>query len=465
MSVGEQVASYIQESRSYYKHRYGTSRLPFPRELADLGEPTVQSLRVFLHDTDVASRWVAVYALGEIGLPALASLVEALQDENPEIRMQAIQALGTLGRPALGSLTNTLSDTDEGVRKRTVQALARIGEPAAGALTHALDDPSEEVRTQVVYSLAEAGEWALSLHVLALEDVWWWQSMEWLVDLASTKPSTVAKAVIDQLVVRRSGRPDERFNSKVVVHSLQGIIQHNPETAGRIRARLCDLAYAHTGAVRQRAVAVASELGADAFVATVKSRQKKNASAAAAIVEMLGKSQSAAAFSEQEREALGRLKELRALLTQLETLSQERWHELIRQARWSFYINRGLSAGFFLLGTGITVWRVMLVSRSADVWLPLAGGLLALVAAVVLSLGVRFWQSPTERIQNFSARQAQLHVAFLGFISRVAQVRLVFENHCAAGELTLGDLERYQKVLKDAIAQASLLLSDEGPSE
>ena len=68
-------------------------------------------------------------------------------------------------------------------------------------------------------------------------------------------------------------------------------------------------------------------------------------------------------------------------------------------------------------------------------------------------------------IHIFSARQAQLHVAFLGFISRVAQVRLVFENHCAAGELTLGDLERYQKVLKDAIAQASLLLSDEGPSE
>ena len=465
MSVGEQVASYVQESRNYYKHRYGTSRLPFPRELADGGTPTIQNLRLFLHDTDVASRWSAVYALGEIGAPALAALREALQDENPEIRMQAVQALGTLGKPALSTISSTMSDTDEGVRKRVVQALARIGEPAARALTQALDDPSEEVRTQVVYSLAEAGDWALSLHVLALEDVWWWQSMEWLVGLASTKPSTVAKAVIDKLVVRRSGRPDERFSAKVVVHSLQAIIQHNPEMAERIRTRMCDLAYAHTGAVRQRAVAVASALGDEAFVDEVRSRQKKNASAAAAIVDMLGKNQSAAAFSEQEKQSLERLKGLRALLTQLETLSQERWHALMRQARWSFALNRGLSVAFFLLGVGITVWGAIAITLYPGVWLPLASGLLALLMAVVLSLGVRFWQSPTERIHRFSARQAQLHVGFLGFLSRVAQVRLVFENHCAAGEMSLGDLERYQKVLKDAIAQASLVLSEEGPSE
>jgi len=463
MTVGDQVSRFIQECRTYYKHRYGTLRPPFPDELVSQGEPVVQALGAVLQEEDVEARWSAVYALGEIGRLALDPLVEALEDPDPEIRIQTVQALGRIGAPALDPLSDALEDADAVVRRNTVQALAKIGEPAQEALTRALEDPEEEVRNQVIYSLLDAGAWALPLHVAALEDSWWWQSLEWLTELAHTQPNEVAKAILQELVARTSGRPAEQFNQKVVVHALKEVIQRSPEMNGTIHTRLCDLAFAHTGDVRSRAVAVGESLDASRFLAMVQARQRRNVSAATAIMDMLGKQ--AETFSEQEIQTLGRLKEFRTLLIRLEGLSQERWAELVGQARRSLAVQWALSGGLFGIGAAMIVWGLVQVAPLEGLWIPLAGGLFCLAAAVVMSLGIRFWHDPTARILGFTSKQALVQATFLGFISRVAQVRMVFENHCATGELSLGDLERYQKVLGDAIAQASALLSDERDGE
>lgn len=400
--------------------------------------------------------------LKAIGEPALQALTHALDDEDVEMREAVVYVLGKFGEPALKALTRALDDADAGVRRQAVDELGGIGKPALQALGYALEDEDKDVRQYAIEKLVGIGKSAVHLVAVALEDPDGRTSeslVEYLSDYlrCNIEAHDVAEAIIDELIIRSSGRSSEYFSSKVVTKALQGTIRRTPRLRGQIQRELCNLAYQHDGGVRERAVAVARGLGADEFASLIKARAEENPTAAAAIMRMVGGSEAAAFFSELQSQTLERF---RAPLVDLEDVSRQRWNELTRQARSSFYISMAMSVGLFLVGTTIVIWGLLLLTRSSDLSQQIGGGVLSALAALATTFSGRFWKDPVEHIQRFSAQQARLQAAFIGYMNRVAQLRLVFEHDYATGEVTLDELEAYQRMLSEAVTQASQQLTD-----
>jgi len=437
-------------------------------ELGDIGEPALEALTRVLDDADADVRRQAVDKLGDIGEPALEALTRVLDDADADVRKQAVDKLGDIGEPALEALTRALDDADADVRRQAVYELGNIGEPALEALGHALEDEDEDVRLAAITVLTMIGESAVHLLAVALEDPEGSNServVQYLSGQAGyvffepcdIEAHDVAEAIIDELIIRSSGRSSEYFNCQVVTEALQGTIHRNPRLRGQIQMELCNLAYQHDGGVRERAVAVARGLGADEFASLIKARAEENPTAAAAIMRMLGGSEAAAFFSESQSQALERF---RAPLVELEEVSRQRWNELTRQARSSFYISMAMSVGLFLVRTTIVIWGIVLLTRSSELSQQIGGGLLSALAALATTFSGRFWKDPVEHIQKFSAQQARLQAAFIGYVNRVAQLRLVFEHDYVTGEIALDELEAYQRMLSEAVTQASQQLTD-----
>ena len=157
------------------------------------------------------------------------------------------------------------------------------------------------------------------------------------------------------------------------------------------------------------------------------------------------------------------LEEYRVPLEKLEGISLQRWEDLTRQSRWSFRISTGMSLGLFLVGTAIVFWGLVLLTRSKEPSQQIGGGMLSALAALATTYSSRFWKDPVDHIQKFSAQQACVQAVFIGYMNRVAQLRLVFEHRYKKGKIKLGDLEMYQRMLGEAVAQASQQLVDCSP--
>ena len=429
----KRVAELIEElrhEREAYSYSYTCQEIV--DQLKAIGEPALQALAHALNDEDVKMREATVYALGQIGEPALAALTHALDAPDVDVRREAVEGLGKIGEPALEALGRALEDADKDTRGTAIEALFKIGKPAIRLLAVALEDP-DGWHTQEVFEY-------LSIH--RINDI---------------EAHDVAEAIINELIIRSSGRSSEYFNSRVITQVLEGTIKRNPRLRGQIQRELCNLAYQNDGGVRERAVAVARGLGADEFASLIKARAEENPTAAAAIMRMVGGSEAAAFFSELQSQTLERF---RAPLVELEDVSRQRWNELTRQARSSFYISMAMSVGLFLVGTTIVMWGLLLLTRSSHLSQQIGGGVLSALAALATTFSGRFWKDPVEHIQKFSAQQARLQAAFIGYMNRVAQLRLVFEHDYATGEIKLDELEAYQRMLSEAVTQASQQLTD-----
>jgi hypothetical protein len=147
-------------------------------------------------------------------------------------------------------------------------------------------------------------------------------------------------------------------------------------------------------------------------------------------------------------------KDYRGTLEWLEEISLQRWEDLTRQARWSFRISMGMSLGLFLVGTTIVIWGLLLLTRSDDLSQQITGGVLSGLAALVTTYSSKFWKDPVEHIQRFAAQQACVQAVFIGYMNRVAQLRLVFAHHYEKGKIKPDRLESHQRMLSDAVAQA-----------
>jgi len=118
-----------------------------------------------------------------------------------------------------------------------------------------------------------------------------------------------------------------------------------------------------------------------------------------------------------------------------------------------------MSFFLFLVGTTIVIWGLVLLTRSRELAQQI-GGLVSALAALATTYSIRFWKEPVEAIQKFAARQACLQAVFIGYMNRVAQLRLVFEYDYDEETITLDGLQAYQEMLSEAITQASQHLSE-----
>jgi hypothetical protein len=106
----------------------------------------------------------------------------------------------------------------------------------------------------------------------------------------------------------------------------------------------------------------------------------------------------------------------------------------------------------FLVGTGFVIWALVLLSLSKESWQQLAS---AIAAASIFFVMYRqqFWKGPVEHIRDISAQQARFQAAFIGYMNRVAQLRLVFEDTFTNQRVSLHELERFQRLLNEATGQ------------
>lgn len=334
------------------------------------------------------------------------------------------------------------------------EALVRIFEE----LDPSADNFDDDLAYTLLQGTHEVGKPVLRPLMVALERL---PGYAWSEDLVkyvfralpdAAYADEVVPEVFEELILRRSGRPDEYFSAVLVARVLEKAIEYKPRLHGKILRDLCELAYEYDGDVRRRAVAVARQLGAGEFASLVKSRAAEDPMAAAEIMRILGGNEATAFFSDLQSQALERF---RAPLMELEKVSRQRWNELSRQARSSFYISMGMSVGLFVVGAVIVIWGLVLLTRSGELSRQIGGGILSALAALATTFSGRFWKDPVEHIQRFSAQQARLQAAFIGYMNRVAQLRLMFEHEYATGGITLEKLETYQGMLSEAIDQAS----------
>jgi hypothetical protein len=279
------------------------------------------------------------------------------------------------------------------------------------------------------------------------------QALRYLLDNIPTfSEQDAINNIMEELVVRTSGRPNEYFSGDVVDEALRLVTKGRPRARSQLIQRLATEAYQYTGDIRGRIISTAKLLGEGEFAARVKARAKENPAATADIMSTLGGSEAAAFFAEEQSR---RLADYRRPLVELEDVSLTRWNELSRQAGYSFLTSTVMSFGLFFLGATIIVWGLVLLTLSPDLSQQLSGGSLAALAAFLTTFSGRFWKDPAEHIQNFSAQQARLQAAFIGYMNRAGQLRLLFEHDYEAGHVSLDDMASFQMMLSDAINQAS----------
>jgi hypothetical protein len=398
-----------------------------------------------------------------VGESALPVLLQALEDQDETVRRIAVSLLRFVDELPLEALFQALSDPEAKVRRvvtRELRYMAEHDESVLDPLGRALEDPDTEVRQNAFYGLWLIGKPALPLLARALEDPD--SANVRIVIREYSQPDIdagdIAEAIINELIIRASGQPSERFNYEVVALGLQSLITRNPRLHGQVISRLRDLAYECDSEVRQRAIAVARELDPDEFAMLVRTRAEEDPDRAAVIMRLLGGSEALAFFSPEQSRALKRFREP---LEDLEKISRDRWEGLTIQTRRGYYINMGLSIALFVMGAVIVIWGLCLLTQSDDLAKQITGGVVAGLSGLATTFSSRFWKEPVEHIKSFSAQQARLQAAFIGYMNRVAQVRLVFEHNYAMGELTLTDLEEYQRMLSEAIDQAARQLGSE----
>jgi hypothetical protein len=169
----------------------------------------------------------------------------------------------------------------------------------------------------------------------------------------------------------------------------------------------------------------------------------------------------ATAYFAETRES--RIDKYRKPLGDFEDIATDRWDELTVSSRRSYMYSLVTGGVFFIVGLIVVAVGLILLIKSNDQTQMAAGAIMSGLTAIAGML-TRFWHQPVETVQRFSAQQARLQAAFIGYMNRVAQVRLVFESHYGSREVEIDQLQQYQAMLHEAIAQAASQLADPPPA-
>lgn len=156
-------------------------------------------------------------------------------------------------------------------------------------------------------------------------------------------------------------------------------------------------------------------------------------------------------LSEVQNQALERF---RALLTSFEEENLERQARLTKQSRYTFYISILMNASFFFVNVMVIVWGLLLLTYYDNLLQQVGGSMLAALATLSLAFSGRSWSNFVEHARKFYAQQTRVRAAFTAYMNRLSELRLMFETDYLVGKITLGDLERYQRMLYDLTAQS-----------
>lgn len=466
--IDELLAEYKRDIKSGYVGNTGAI-------IERVGEPILDIVSQLLESDNEKIRYHAIKNISLLGPVSLNLLKTASNDSSLRVREQAIEELGRIGEPALSILSQLYNDEAPEIRYAVIVSLPEINE-SLELLTKAIDDPHpkigmegvEKVVTKIGFSAIRSVIFATeavngkvsqtALYYLVPDNINF--QKHWLESDSIYFPTEILNQILtiimDDLVIRKSGRPADLFNSKIIKFILEELIPQNPSLRTRIFTELCEIAYEYDGGPRQRAVAVARQLSPEEFAAQVRGRSSQNPQTATQIMRELGGSEATAFFTESQSQTLA---EYRAPLIDLEDMARQRWEELTLEAKSSSAASKWMSIGVFIVGTVIVFWAFILLTLSKEPWQQFAAAL-AGIGSFLVMYSQRFWKEPVEQIQRFSSQQARLEIAFIGYMNRVAQIRLLFEDAYTKDKLSPEMVANYQQWLQEATDKAWQQLGD-----
>jgi HEAT repeat protein len=197
-------------------------------------------------------------------IPIRDILLKLLDHENPAVRHSALAGLRLAHELSFDTIKHTLNDMDGDVRQEALYALLPMGinQTTAPYLVTLFEDARGSLSTAAINALSRPSQ---------------------MIDAAA-----VMVAIMDVLIARSTGLPEENFNPEIAVTALQKTIDLNPQLHGQALRRLCDLAYEHSGRIRRRAVFVAKGLDTEEFRELVNERAQQNPEAAKEINRLTG---------------------------------------------------------------------------------------------------------------------------------------------------------------------------------
>jgi hypothetical protein len=221
------------------------------------------------------------------GLPILIRAIEG-ENEREQVaaisgiirtlwnRLQSQKKLGNEHEPFLKILTAGLTHRNNAVRIACITALSSLGKMPLDVAASAIDDPDSDVRRTGLHALLKTplNSTSASIFARALED-----SSKSISDYALSHldtahvgdPEAVARAIIDELIIRSSGRPKEHFNTKLTAEALQKTCALSPRLLGIVLHLLRDAAYDHhDNSIMMRSVLVARLVDKREFVSLSK---------------------------------------------------------------------------------------------------------------------------------------------------------------------------------------------------
>ena len=353
-------------------------------------------------------------------------LKKALNDEYPEIRRRAIDVLTINRQITFNEIEQSLRDSDKMVREQAVMALFHNDSIAKREyyllIASALEDVHSAVSAAALKLLRREG-----IHKVDVEP---------FID-----------SIIDQIVVRASGQPNIDFNPDIVNEVIQLAINVSPRVKNQVLLKLCDLAFQNDLDIRERAIQVVAKVDRDDFLRRVRLRADKQPDIANQILYQLGQAGLGPTQSSS-------LKQYTEQLADLEKRSLARWDEIAKQSESNFRFRNVLTAVFFAVSLIVLGAGLVAFFAAKDT---VTQGLGAAMSAVTVLAGMwyRAWQAPVGDIRDSFVQQAAVETTFMGFMNRTGQVRLLFQQQYATGEMSLDELGKYQKMIADAQAQTA----------
>ncbi|MFC1542120.1 HEAT repeat domain-containing protein, partial [Candidatus Latescibacterota bacterium] len=167
----------LKNSERREAHRYAMA-------LAEIGEPSVDTLIDLLKDDNDFVREFSAQALGRIKSPrSTQALLEALNDDHWRVRATATNALGEIkSKQAIQSLLEATNSDNEQVRYAAVSALGKIG--------------TEEAIDPIIDLMQESEGYTLISHINALGRIGSEKALKPLVKLLNNEDENARRAAV-----------------------------------------------------------------------------------------------------------------------------------------------------------------------------------------------------------------------------------------------------------------------------
>lgn len=297
------------------KEKWGGNKDGMIELLYKVGEQGYDLLcYVFLEDTDESRRFKAARGLVKLDDNGINFLRNALTDDDAKTQTIAIGAIArivtsyfsdrdferensSLSQKDIDNLIdvlrNNLFHRNDNVRINCLSALLEIKKLDVEIIESAIEDKNPNVRYATLKGLLDhgIGKRESRAFVTSLED-----PIKKISDFSFERldgsfiknPDAVLSSIIDELIIRTSGRPKEFFNTKLPAEAVQKITELNPRLMGQTLHKLRDIAFEyHDQPIMPRSVFVAQELNQKEFVALIGEKAKEAPDVAQKILKVI----------------------------------------------------------------------------------------------------------------------------------------------------------------------------------